>query len=97
MLFRSEQWLDPERLLEKAQREWDSYFEKEDAFELVKNKDHWKGRIDAIVPVEKQRAVADAIGFFAFGCATFHRVRGRRDVVRVTAPGYWAYEAGERR
>ena len=93
--YTKEQWLAPARLVAKAQREWDDYFKLEDAFELVKNEDHWKGPIDAIIDVDDTEIVRQAIGFFAYGCAKFYATADPQRV-RVVAPGYWGYEAGRR-
>lgn len=83
------QWMDPARLAAKAQKEWDEQTAMDDAFELVKPKDSWKGPIDAIIPVEKKEIVAVAIRHFTGGGVRFFAVP-EEGKVRVTAPGYWA-------
>ena len=83
------QWMDPARLAAQAQKEWDTQMAMEEAFDLVKNKEHWKGRIDAVIPADKRDVVESAIRHFTGGGARFIAVQ-EEGKLRVTAPGYWA-------
>ena len=58
------------------------------AFALVQNLDHWKGPVNALIPVWEMDVVAAAIEHFTGTEATFGAPS--LDIVRVTAPGYWA-------
>ena len=73
----------------RAQEEWDKFFEKEDAFQAVQNKDHWKGPIDAVIDADKRKITTEAISFFAGGKGIKFTDAGDGRL-RVTAPGYWA-------
>ena len=86
--FTYEQWMDPDRLAKKAQEEWDNFFRLQNAFELVQNKDHWKGPIDATIPIERLEDVREAVASYA-GSRGFKAVALGNGQVRVTAPGYW--------
>lgn len=88
--FSREEWLDPDRLRKRAIAEWESYFAKDEAFKLVQNREHWKGRIDALIPASERKIVEEAIAFFAFGGARFYEVPDDPTTLRVVAPGYWA-------
>ena len=83
-----DQWMDPDRLAKKAQEEWDKFHRLQDAFELVQNKEHWKGSIDAIIPADKLAVVQEAVGFYA-GSKGFKAYDAGNGQVRVVAPGYW--------
>ena len=72
----------------RAQRDWDEFFKKEDAFDAVKNKEHWKDSIDAIIKEEDRAITETAINFFAGGGVMFYPAGEGK--LRVTAPGYWA-------
>ncbi len=62
------------------------------SFNKVKNKDHWKNPIDAVIPFDDHAITEKAIEFFTATKASFFRVGGIDGKVRmrVTAPGYYA-------
>ena len=63
--------------------------ELEAAFDAVKNKDHWKEDIDAVVPAEMEHVLTFAIPWFTGGADFSIRPEGEGRI-RVTAPGYWS-------
>ena len=65
--------------------------ELEEAFKLVQDKKHWKGPVKGLVPNDKVDVVREAVNFYAYGCVTVTPYGKNRS--RITAPGYWAYEA----
>jgi len=85
--FTKEQWMDPARLAEKAQKEWNEFFAKQDAFEAVQNKENWKFPIDAIIDEKDRKITQEAIQFFAGGGVKFFQAGPGK--LRVTAPGYY--------
>jgi hypothetical protein len=60
------------------------------AFDLVKDREHWKNPIDANIEKNDQEAVEVAISWYVYGGAEFETLPSGK--VRVTAPGYWAFE-----
>lgn len=60
------------------------------AFEIVQNRSHWKGPIDALVFPDLREVVAAAVVHFTGTSATFARSSANPSALRVTAPGYWA-------
>lgn len=60
-----------------------------DAFDLVKDAEHWKNPIDAIIPAGKQAVVERAIPWYTGTEAAFEEC-DRAGYLRVTAPGYFA-------
>lgn len=59
------------------------------SFNKVKNKSHWKGPIDAWVPVAEADLTTAAIEYFCGGGVVRAAESGGR-VVHLTHPGYWA-------
>lgn len=60
------------------------------AFDMVKNHEHWKGEINAVVDPAKVSVVTAAIEFYAYG---FVETTPEGSLVRIYAPGYWGAEA----
>lgn len=60
-----------------------------DAFDIVKNAEHWKNPIDAVVPRDMTDVLGRAIPWFTGTEASFSDT-AKPDEVRVTAMGYWA-------
>lgn len=61
------------------------------AFDLVKNRDHWKGPIDATLAGASPALVATVLDAIEFYTATDGVATKLGDgVYRITAPGYWA-------
>jgi hypothetical protein len=67
--------------------------ELEEAFKLVQDPKHWKGPVKGIVPNDKVDVVRAAVNHFAYGNVTVTPYG--KDRSRITAPGYWAFEAGQ--
>ena len=63
------------------------------AFDLVKNADHWKNPIDAVIDRSSQDVVAVAIAWYTATPAEFEDT-DEPDKVRVTAVGYFDGPAG---
>jgi hypothetical protein len=70
-----------------------SQAELEEAFKLVQDPKHWKGPVKGIVPNDKVDVVRAAVNHFAYGNVTVTPYG--KDRSRITAPGYWAFEAGQ--
>jgi len=66
-----------------------------EAFEKVSNKDDWKDRIYAVVPVEDVAVVAQAIIFFTATKPKFKGLGLGCDSLEVTADGYRIGPAGD--
>lgn len=64
--------------------------ELQDVFNLVKNRTHWKRRINKtlVLTGEQQRLVSAAISYFCGSPSEFQQLPNGK--VRVTAPGYYA-------
>lgn len=62
----------------------------DEAFDLVKNEEHWKNPIDTVIPAEKREIVEKAIPWFTGTDAEFTEIDGQPQNLRVTAPGYYA-------
>jgi len=62
------------------------------AFDSVKNKDHWKNPIDAIINVTDMDIVSEAIIYFTATEAEFGKPKDGK--VRVRAIGYYMGPAG---
>lgn len=56
------------------------------AFDRVKNTEHWKGPVDALIHASERDAVEAAIGYFCGSIAEFAPVG---NMLRVRAAGYW--------
>lgn len=74
--------------LDAAVRNFKAREEKKRLFDLVKDKEHWKGPINAIVSdKENAEAICDAVNYFT---GTYADVEDLGDgTMRVEAPGYW--------
>ncbi len=59
-----------------------------EAFNVVKNPQNYKKRIDAYCHAEQVDVVDVAVSFFTGSAATFYRV-GNTEFYHVTAPGYY--------
>ena len=64
--------------------------ELKEAFELVQNAQHWKGPIEAVIPIEKRDVVEAAIPFYTATNAIFRPIQNNPARIYVEAPGYWA-------
>lgn len=62
----------------------------EKAFDSVKDQDHWKNPIDAIIPADQKDVLSRSIPWYTGTEAQFEEVEGRPEVLRVTAAGYFA-------
>lgn len=63
-----------------------------DAFAMIENKEHWKGRIDAVIS-EWLLPIARAACEFYTATELMAEPAGEGKV-RVTSPGYWEGPAG---
>ena len=63
----------------------------EPVFDKVKNAEHWKLPINAIIPNHPtlKKLVQDAIVYYVAGEVEFHPIPDTTDFVRVTSPGYY--------
>lgn len=64
----------------------------QEAFAKVKNRRHWKGRIDRVCEIKddaEMELIEDAIVHFTGSVASFDAAPGERKF-RVRADGYWA-------
>lgn len=59
------------------------------AFEDVKDKEHWKNPIDAVVPLGQKDVLEKAIPWYTGTEPTFYDI-DKEGYLRVTAPGYFA-------
>lgn len=60
-----------------------------EAFDKVKNREHWKDRINAVVGEDEDLdLISFAVGYYTGGVPTISRARGGG--YRVRARGYWA-------
>ena len=62
----------------------------ERAFDSVKDQEHWKNPIDAIVDADQRNVISRAIPWYTGTEAEFTAVEGDTSKLRVTAPGYFA-------
>ena len=62
----------------------------EQAFDSVKDKEHWKNPIDAVVEADQRDVLSRAIPWYTGTEAEFHEINGDGSKLRVTAPGYFA-------
>jgi hypothetical protein len=60
-----------------------------ECWDLVRNKEHWKNDIDAIIPAEKQELVYYAIPWFA-GAGDIEFFDAGEGKLRVVASGYFS-------
>lgn len=60
-----------------------------EAFDKVKDENHWKNPIDAIVPSDQKDILEKAIPWFTGTEAVFEKCK-KDGHLRVTAPGYFA-------
>lgn len=60
------------------------------AFDLVKDADHWKNPIDAVVDEDMMDVLAESIPYYTGTPATFFEIDDQPGKLRVTAPGYFA-------
>lgn len=60
-----------------------------EAWDLVKDKEHWKKDIDAVVPAELQPVLGYAIPWFAGG-GEIEFLDAGEGKIRVVASGYWS-------
>lgn len=60
-----------------------------EGWEMVRNKEHWKNDIDAIVPADKKHLLSYAIPWFAGG-GEIEFLDAGDGKVRVVASGYWS-------
>jgi hypothetical protein len=60
-----------------------------EGWELVRNKEHWKNDIDAVIPAEMERVVSYAIPWFAGG-GDMEFLAAGNGKIRVVASGYWS-------
>lgn len=61
-----------------------------DAFDAVKDADHWKNPIDAIVERSMWDVLSYSIPYYTGTPADYDDVEGRPEMIRVFAPGYFA-------
>jgi len=61
----------------------------QEAFDSVKDADHWKNPIDAIVDADRRDVLARAIPWYTGTTAEFHDLPDDPARLRVTAPGYY--------
>lgn len=59
------------------------------AFDLVKNTEHWKQDIDAVVDADMQHVLSFAIPWFTGGADILFEPAGEGKI-HVSAPGYWS-------
>lgn len=64
--------------------------ELEAAFNKVKNTEHWKNPVDAVIDAADMRVVSFAIPWFTSTQAIFETLGDGK--LRVTADGYWSVE-----
>ena len=83
-------------LRSRAARPAESYEEEsarmDAAFELVKNRDHWKDQCRGYVPAEKVDDVLAAVIYFTGTVgSTYGPMKSgpHKGLIRITAPGYW--------
>lgn len=60
-----------------------------EAFDAVKNEEHWKNPVDAIVPAEMRGVLERAIPWYTGTEANFEET-DEPGQIHVTAPGYYA-------
>lgn len=60
-----------------------------DAFNAVRNAEHWKNPVDAVIPRDMMDVVGRAVPWFTGTEASFSDTL-KPEEVRVTAMGYWA-------
>ncbi len=87
-----------EQLVKKAKWEgtWSGYTQEQlsTAFDGVRNADHWKGPIDALVPEDELTVTVLAIIFYTATEPKASWVESKEHF-RVTSEGYWAGPAGD--
>lgn len=62
----------------------------QDAFDTVKDREHWKNPIDAVIDAGQREVLSRAIPWYTGTEAEFHAIEGDPCKLRVTAPGYFA-------